>query len=127
MSKFLTARRREARELYDAGMMLLARYGFAKEQHGQHLTEAEIGAFRISVTASRTRRDLHVWYTGGSGATVMIIAGSNANFTVVRFRRGQWEQELLVLSRQDEFLKTPEGIQQHHALTAAYSSSNRQQ
>ena len=110
MPKFLTARRREARELYDVGMMLLARYGFAKERHGQHLTEAEIGAFRISVTASRTRRDLHVWYTGGSGSTVMTIAGSNANFTVVRFRRGQWEQELLALGRQNAFLKVPGGI-----------------
>ena len=127
MSKLLTARRREARALYDVSMMLLARCGFAKERHGQHLTEAEIGAFRISVTASRPRRNLHVWYADGSGSTVMTVAGSNANFTVVRFRRGQWEQELLALSRQDEFLKTPEGIQQHHALAAASSPSNGQQ
>ena len=105
MSKFLTARRREARALYDVSMMLLARCGFAKERHGQHFTEAEIGAFRISVTALRTRRDLHVWYTGGNGATVMVIAGLNANFTVVRFRRGQWEQELLALGRQGALLK----------------------
>ena len=107
--------------------MLLARCGFAKERHGQHLTEAEIGAFRISVTASRTRPDLHVWYAGGSGSTVMTIAGSNANFTVVRFRRGQWEQELLALSRQDDFLKTLGSVQQRHALAAAASPSNRQQ
>ena len=127
MSKFLTARRCEARELYDAGMMLLARYGFAKERHGQHLTEAEIGAFRISVTASRPRRDLHVWYAGDSGSTVMTIAGSNANFTVVRFRRGQWEQELLALGHQDGFLKTLGSVQQRHALAAAASPSNRQQ
>ena len=126
MSKFLTARRREARALYDVSMMLLARCGFAKERHGQHFTEAEIGAFRISVTASQMRHALHVWYAGGSGTTVMTIAGSNANFTVVHFRHGQWEQELLALGRQDDFLKTAGGVQQHHAPVAASSPSNRQ-
>ena len=37
-----------------SGMLLLACCGFAKERHGQHFTEAEIGAFRILVIASRT-------------------------------------------------------------------------
>ena len=80
---------------HDVSMMRYWRAaGLPKSGTGSISPEAEISVFRISVAASRKRRDRHVWYAGGRGSTVMTIAGSNANFTVVRSQRGQWEQKL---------------------------------
>ena len=99
MPKLLTARRRQARELRDACLMLVARHGAAIQQGGVPATEVALDPFRIRLTPSGARREMDVWHagTGGGGAKVLSLWWSGEDFTVVGFRRGAWEQELLAL------------------------------
>jgi hypothetical protein len=103
MPKLLTARRRQACALRDACMMLVARYGLATQQSGTHLTEVVLEPFRIWLTPSGARRAVDVWYAGAGNATVLTLWWSGDKFTVVSFRRGSWEQELLALAGRDAF------------------------
>src|SRR3954454_13893710 len=99
MPKLLTGQRRQARELRDACLMLVARHGLASQQGGSSVTEVELGRFRIRLTPSGMRREMDVWHagTGAGGAKVLSLCWSGQDFTVVGFRRGAWEQELLGL------------------------------
>ena len=98
MAKLLTGRRRQARELRDACLMLVARHGLASRQGGAPATEVELDPFRIRLTPSGARREMDVWHAGtGGGAKVLSLWWSGEDFTVAGFRRGAWEQELLAL------------------------------
>ena len=98
MAKLLTGRRRRARELRDACLMLVARHGLASRQGGVPATEVALDPFRIRLTPSGARREMDVWHAGtGGGAKVLSLWWSGEDFTVVGFRRGAWEQELLGL------------------------------
>jgi hypothetical protein len=99
--RLLTGRKRQACALRDACMMLVARYGLATEQNGTHLTEVVLEPFRIWLTPSGTRRAVDVWYAGADDAKVLTLGWSGDEVTVVSFRRGSWEQELLALGRRD--------------------------
>jgi hypothetical protein len=100
MPKLLTGRMRRARELRDAGLLLVARQGVASRQGGAPVTEVVLGPFRIWLTPSGARREMDIWYAGAGagGAKVLGLwwAGDDV-VTVVGFRRGAWEQELLAL------------------------------
>jgi hypothetical protein len=99
MSKLLTGRRRQARELRDACLMLVARHGLASRLGGVPATEVVLGPFRIRLTPSGARREMDVWHadTGTGGAKVLGLWWSGEDFTVAGFRRGAWEEELLGL------------------------------
>ena len=100
MPKPLTGRMRRARELRDAGLLLVARHGVASRQGGAPVTEVVLGPFRIWLTPSGARREMDVWHAGAGagGAKVLSVRWSGEDFTVVGFRRGAWEQERLALS-----------------------------
>jgi hypothetical protein len=55
MPKLLTEKRRQARELRDARMLLTARYGLAAQRSGTHLTEVVLDLFRIWLTSAGGR------------------------------------------------------------------------
>jgi hypothetical protein len=100
MPKLLTGRRRQVCALRDACLMLVARHGLASRQSGgAPVTEVVLDRFRIWLTPSGGRRELEVWYASAAGARVLSLwwSGSGEDFTVVGFRRGAWEQELLAL------------------------------
>ena len=98
MPKPVTGRGRRARELRDACLLLVARHGLASRQGGAPATEVALDPFRIRLTPSGTRREMDVWHAGtGGGAKVLSLWWSGEDFTVVGFRRGVWEQELLAL------------------------------
>jgi hypothetical protein len=99
MPKLLTGRRRRARELRDTCLLLVARHGLAGRQDDDTpVTEAVLDAFRIRLTPSGARREMDVWHAGtGGDAKVLSLWWSGEGFTVVGFRRGAWEQELLAL------------------------------
>ena len=102
MPKPLTGRGRQARELRDAGLLLVARHGLASRQGGAPATEVMLGPFRIRLTPSGARREVEVWHVdagaGAGGAKVLGLWWSGDDVvTVVGFRRGAWEQELLAL------------------------------
>ena len=105
MPKLLTERMRRARALRDACLMLVARHGLARQRAGAPVTEAVLDRFRIWLTPSGARREVEVWYAdagaadaGAGGAKVLSVGWSGEEaFTVVEFRRGAWEQELLAL------------------------------
>jgi hypothetical protein len=98
MAKLLTGRRRRARALRDAGLMLVARHGLASRQGGTPVTEVVLDPFRIRLAPSGARREMDVWHAGtGGGAKVLSLWWSGEDFTVLGFRRGAWEQELLAL------------------------------
>jgi hypothetical protein len=98
MAKPLTGRRHQARELRDACLMLVARHGLASRPGGAPATEVELDPFRIRLAPSGARRGMEVWHAGtGGGAKVLSLWWSGEDFTVVGFRRGAWEQELLAL------------------------------
>jgi hypothetical protein len=100
MAKLLTGRRRQARELRDACLMLVARHGAAIQQGGVPATEVARDPFQIRLTPSGARREMDVWHAGTAGtAKVLSLWWSGEDFTVVGFRRGPWEQELLALDR----------------------------
>jgi hypothetical protein len=101
MPRPLTARKRQTGALRDACLMLVARYGLATEWNGTHLTEVVLEPFRIWLTPSDARRALDVWYAGAGDAKVLTLWWSGDEVTVVRFRRGPWEQELLALVDRD--------------------------
>jgi hypothetical protein len=101
MPRPLTARKRQTGALRDACLMLVARYGLATERNGTHLTEVVLEPFRIWLTPSDARRALDVWYAGAGDAKVLTLWWSGDEVTVVRFRRGAWEQELLALVDRD--------------------------
>ena len=101
MPKPLTGRGRRARELRDACLPLVARHGLASRQGGAPATEVVLGPFRIRLTPSGARREVEVWHmdagSGAGGAKVLSLWWSGEDFTVLGFRRGAWEQELLAL------------------------------
>ena len=100
MPKPLTGRGRRARELRDACLLLVARHGLASRQGGAPATEVVLGPFRVRLTPSGARREMDVWHagTGTGGAKVLGLWWSGEDVvTVVGFRRGAWEQELLAL------------------------------
>ena len=105
MPKPLTGRGRRARELRDACLLLVARHGLASRQGGAPATEVVLGPFRVRLTPSGARREVEVWHAGGAadagagaaGAKVLSLRWSGEDFTVLGFRRGAWEQELLAL------------------------------
>ena len=97
MPKVPTGRMRRARELRDAGLLLVARHGLASRQVGAPVTEVVLGPFRIWLTPSGARREMDVWYAGVGGAKVLSLWWAGDDVTVVGFRRGAWEQELLAL------------------------------
>jgi hypothetical protein len=98
MPKLLTGRRRQARELRDACLVLVARHGLASRQGGAPATEVERDPFRIRLTPLGARREMDIWHAGTSvGAKVLSLWWSGEDFTVLGFRRGAWEQELLAL------------------------------
>ena len=101
MPRLLTARKRQAGALRDACLMLVARYGLATEQNGTHHTEVVLEPFRIWLTPSGARRAVDVWYAGAGDAKVLTLCWSGDDITVVSFRRGSWEQELLALACHD--------------------------
>ena len=55
-----------------------------------------LGPFRIRLTPSGARREMDVWHAGGAKVLGLWWAGDDV-VTVVGFRRGAWEQELLAL------------------------------
>ena len=95
MPKLLTGRRRRARELRDAGLLLVARHGLASQEGGTPATEVVLDPFRVRLTPSGARREMDVWHAGGAKVLSLWWAGDDV--TVVGFRRGAWEQELLAL------------------------------
>jgi hypothetical protein len=101
MPKLLTGRRRQARELRDACLLLVARHGLASQEGGTPATEVVLDPFRVRLTPSGARREVEVWHAGGAagaaGAKVLSLRWSGEDFTVLGFRRGAWEQELLAL------------------------------
>src|SRR3954452_11658377 len=100
MPKLLTGPRRQARELRDACLMLVARHGLASRQGGAPATEVERDPFRIRLTPLGARREMDICHAGtgaGAGAKVLSLWWSGEDFTVLGFRRGAWEQELLAL------------------------------
>ena len=97
MPKLLTGRRRRARELRDACLLLVARHGLASRQGGAPATGVVLGPFRVRLTPSGVRREMDVWYAGVGGAKVLSLWWAGDDVTVVGFRRGAWEQELLTL------------------------------
>ena len=98
MPKPVTGRGRRARELRDACLLLVARHGLASRQGGAPATEVVLDPFRIRLTPSGARREMDVWHAGtGGGAKVLGLWWSGDDVTVVGFRRGAWEQELLAL------------------------------
>ena len=99
MPKPLTGRGRRARELRDACLLLVARHGLASRQGGAPATEVALGPFRVRLTPSGARREMDVWHagTGTGGAKVLSLWWAGDDVTVVGFRRGAWEQELLAL------------------------------
>ena len=103
MPKPLTGRGRRARELRDACLLLVARHGLASRQGGAPATEVELGPFRIRLTPSGVRREMDVWHAGAAGAKVLNLWWSGEDVTVVGFRRGAWEQELLALGGRGAF------------------------
>ena len=98
MPKLLTGRMRRARELRDAGLLFVARHGLASQEGGTPATEVTLDPFRVRLTPSGARREMDVWHAGAGGAKVLSLwwAGDDV-VTVVGFRRGAWEQELLAL------------------------------
>jgi hypothetical protein len=96
MPKLLTGRRRRARELRDACLLLVARHGLASQQGGAPATEVVLDPFRIRLTPSGARREVEVWHAGGVKVLSLWWSGEDV-VTVVGFRRGAWEQELLAL------------------------------
>jgi hypothetical protein len=100
MPKPLTGRMRRARELRDAGLLLVARHGLASRQGGAPATEVVLDPFRVRLTPSGARREMDVWHAGaGSGGAGKVLGlwWSGDDVTVAGFRRGAWEQELLAL------------------------------
>ena len=100
MPKPLTGRGRRARELRDACLLLVARHGLASRQGGAPATEVVLGPFRVRLTPTGARREMDVWHAGAGtgGAKVLGLWWSGDDVvTVVGFRRGAWEQELLAL------------------------------
>jgi hypothetical protein len=99
MPKPLTGPGRRARELRDACLLLVARHGLASRQGGAPATEVVLGPFRVRLTPSGARREMDVWHAGAvpGGAKVLSLWWSGEDFTVLGFRRGAWEQELLAL------------------------------
>jgi hypothetical protein len=99
MPKLLTGRGRRARELRDACLLLVARHGLASQQGGAPATEVVLSPFRIRLTPSGARREMDVWHAGAGtgGAKVLGLQWSGEDLTVLGFRRGAWEQELLAL------------------------------
>ena len=99
MPKLLTTRRRQARELRDACMLLTARHGLAAQRSGAHRTEVVLDPFRIWLTPSAGRREVEVWHDARAGsAKVLTLRWSGDDLTVISFRRGAWEHELLALA-----------------------------
>jgi hypothetical protein len=95
-------RRRRARELRDACLLLAARHGLAARRSGAHLTEVVLDPFRIWLTPSGGRRELEVWHAGAGGAKVLHLRWSgDGDLTAIGFHRGAWEEELLALARGD--------------------------
>ena len=76
----------------------LARHGLASQEGGTPATEVVLDPFRVRLTPSGARREMDVWHAGAGGAKVLSLwwAGDDV-VTVVGFRRGAWEQELLAL------------------------------
>ena len=101
MPKLLTRRRQQARELRDACLMLVARHGLTSKQSGTPMTEVVLDPFRIWLTPSEARREMDVWYPGAGGTKVLSMWWAGDDFTVISFRRGAWEVELLELARKD--------------------------
>jgi hypothetical protein len=103
MPKPLTGRGRRARELRDACLLLVARHGLASRQGDAPATEVVLGPFRIRLIPSGARREVEVWHVdagagaGAGGGKVLSLRWSGEDFTVLGFRRGAWEQELLAL------------------------------
>jgi hypothetical protein len=58
MPKLLTGRMRRARELRDAGLLLVARHGLASRQGGAPATEVVLDPFRVRLTPSGARREV---------------------------------------------------------------------
>ena len=50
----------------------------------------------------RAGREVEVWHASAGGAKVLRLWWSGDDFTVLSFRRGAWEQELLALGRDDD-------------------------
>ena len=82
MPKLLTARRRRARELRDACLMLVARHGLASQQGGgAPVTEVVLDPFLIRLAPSGARRQMDVWHAGtGGGAKVLSLWWSGEDF-----------------------------------------------
>ena len=100
MPRLLTGRMRRARELRDACLLLVARHGLASQEGGTPATEVMLDPFRVRLTPSGARREVEVWHVGAGpgGAKVLSLWWSGEDVvTVVGFRRGAWEQELLTL------------------------------
>jgi hypothetical protein len=77
----------------------VARHGLASRQGGTAAAEVVLGPFRVRLTPSGARREVEVWHAGAAagGAKVLSLWWSGEDVTVVGFRRGAWEQELLAL------------------------------
>lgn len=102
MPKVRTEPKRQARELRDACMLLAARHGLAAQRGGAHLTEVVLDPFRIWLTPSGGQREVEVWRAGAGAATAKVLDlrwSGDGDLTVVSFKRGSWEAELLALAR----------------------------
>jgi hypothetical protein len=77
----------------------VARHGLASQEGGTPATEVVLDPFRVRLTPSGARREVEVWHASAvpGGAKVLSLWWSGEDFTVLGFRRGAWEQELLAL------------------------------
>ena len=100
MPKLLTARRRRARELRDACLMLVARHGLASRQGGAPATAVERDPFQIRLAPSGSRREMNVWHTGtGGGAKVLSLWWSAS--AAARGNKSSWRLMVVVPPRDD--------------------------
>jgi hypothetical protein len=99
MPKRAAGRQQQARELRDACMLLAARHGSQRQMGSVPVMEVKGGPFTIRLTPSGERRELEVWAEGAGSADVLTLCWSANKLEIVRFRRGEWEQELLSLAR----------------------------
>jgi hypothetical protein len=88
-------------ELRDACLALVRRYGTEHTLGGKLVLEVERAPVTIWLTPSGDGPCLDVWHDGELAA-VLNLCWSGDALTLVSFRRGAWEWQLLELAHQQE-------------------------